>query len=154
MNVVIRQATRDDAAAIHELHLQSVRELCKGHYSNGQISGWLDHRTPEGYFPAIDEGRLFVAIEGSVIVGFGEAIPGEVFAFYVLPDRAREGIGSTLLMHAMEIAQGSADKVVLDSTLNAVDFYRRKGFTEVQKKLLRRGSIELPAVLMEFRSQP
>jgi len=151
--ITIRKATRDDAVAIHELHIQSVRELCKDHYSNGQISGWLDPRTPERYFPAIDVGTYFIAIEDSVIVGFGGARPGEVWGIYVLPDHTKEGIGSMLLRHAMEIAQGSTDKVVLQSTLNAVDFYHRKGFAEVRKELIRRGSVELPVVLMEFKSE-
>ena len=52
--IKIRQALRDDAPAIHELHTRSVKELCKDPSSSGQISGWLNHRTPEGYFPSVD----------------------------------------------------------------------------------------------------
>lgn len=151
--ITIRKATRDDAPAIHELHTESVWKLCGGHYSNDQIHGWLDHRTPDGYFSAIDQGRLFVAIEGSVIVGFGGAVPGEIHAIYVLPCRIKEGIGSLLLEHAMQIGQDGSDKVVLESTLNAVSFYRRKGFSEVRRKLIRRGNVELSVVLMELRSE-
>lgn len=104
MNVTIRQAIRDDAAAIHKLHTESARELYKNHYSNDLIHGWLDHLTPEGYFSSIDKGILFVEIEGSVIVGFGGAVPGEIHVVYALPVRIKEGIGSLLLGHAMEIA--------------------------------------------------
>ena len=124
--IKIRKATRDDTSSVHELHMKSVWELCKDHCSDDQIHGWLDHRTPEGYFPAIDQGRLLVGIEDSVIVGFGEAVPGEVLAIYVLPDRIKEGIGSILLGHAMEIGQSGSSKVVLDASLNSIGLYRKR----------------------------
>ncbi len=148
--IKIRKGTRDDASAVHGLHTKSVWELCKDHYSNDQLHGWLDHRTPEGYFPAIDQGRLFVAIEDSEIVGFGEAIPGEILAIYVLPDRIEKGIGSILLRLAMEISRSGSGKVVLDASLNSVGFYRKRGFVEAEQKFIRRGNIELPCVLMEY----
>ncbi len=149
--ITIQQATRDDAPAVHELHTKSVRQLCRGHYSNKQINGWLNHRTPEGYFPDIDQERLFVAMDGSEIVGFGGAAPGQVRAIYVLPERAKEGIGTTLLKYAMEIAKRGTQKIVLESTLNAADFYRKEGFVQAQKRLIKRGNVELPAVFMEYR---
>ena len=148
--ITVQQATRDDAPAIHELHTKSVRQLCRDHYSNKQINGWLNHRTPEGYFPAIDQERLFVAMDGSEIIGFGEAVPGEILAIYILPERAKKGIGTTLLNRAMEIAKCGTQKIVLESTLNAIDFYRKEGFVQVHKRLVRRGNVELPAVFMEY----
>ncbi len=151
MNITIRQATRDDATAIHELHIKSVWELCKDHYSSDLLHGWLDHRIPEGYFPAIDKNILFAAIEGSVIVGFGEAVPGEVGAIYVLPSHIKSGIGSMLLSHAMEIALVDNSKVIVVSTLNAAGFYGKRGFVEVERKTTRRGTLDLPCILMEYR---
>jgi len=149
--IKIRQAFRNDAPAIHELHTKSVKELCKNHYSDEQIHGWIDHRTPEGYFPPIDQNILFVAIEDSVIVGFGEAVPGEVSAIYVLPSHIKSGIGSMLLSHAMEIALVDNSKVIVVSTLNAVGFYGKRGFVEVERKTIRRGNVELPCIQMEYR---
>jgi len=121
--IKIRQAFRNDAPAIHELHMKSVKELCKNHYSDEQIHGRIDIRTAEIYFPAIDKNIYFVAIEDSVIVGFGGAVPGEVWAIYVLPSHIKSGIGSMLLSHAMEIALVDSSKVIVVSTLNAVGFY-------------------------------
>ncbi len=90
-------------------------------------------------------------MDGSEIVGFGEAVPGEVLAIYVLPERTKEGIGTTLLKHAMEKAKCGTQKIVLESTLNAIDFYRKEGFVQIYKLLVRWGNVELPAVFMEYR---
>ncbi|MFC2014868.1 GNAT family N-acetyltransferase [Chloroflexota bacterium] len=152
--IKIRKGTRDDASAVHELHTMSAWQLCKDDYSDAQLHGWLDHRTPEGYFPAIDQGRLFVAIEGSVIVGFGEAVPGEILAIYVSPDHVKKGIGTILLEHGMEISRSGSSGVVLDASLNSVGFYLKSGFAEVQKKSIRRGNIALPCILMEYTVTP
>jgi len=150
--ITIRKATRDDAPAIHELHTKSVRQLCRDHYSNKQINEWLNHRSLEKYLPVIDRGEVFVATEGPVIVGYGRAVPGEVVSIFVSPDRIKKGIGSMLFNHAIEIAKGSSDKVILDASLNSIDFYRKRGFVEVQEIFIKRGDIELPCVRMEYRA--
>ncbi|MFC1952590.1 GNAT family N-acetyltransferase [Chloroflexota bacterium] len=148
--LTVRIATRDDAITIHELHIRSVWELCKEHYSTEQLHGWLDHRTPEGYYQDIDKGMFFVAMDGSEVIGFGGAIPGEILAIYVTPDRIKEGIGTIMLQHGMDIGKRDSSIVILDATLNSVGFYQKYGFTEVEKKFIRRGNTELPCILMEY----
>ncbi len=102
---------------------KSVKELCKNHYSDEQIHDWISIRIPEIYFPVIDKNIYFVAIEDSVIVGFGGAVPEEAWAIYVLPSHIKSGIGSMLLSHAIGIALVDNSKVIVVPTLNAVGFY-------------------------------
>jgi hypothetical protein len=70
LEIIIRQANRDDALAIHELQTRSVMELYKTYYSEVQIHGWIDHRTLEGYYSSTDRGTYFVTIIDSQIIGF------------------------------------------------------------------------------------
>ncbi|UCD09651.1 MAG: GNAT family N-acetyltransferase [Dehalococcoidales bacterium] len=149
--IVIRQANRNDAPGIHELHTRSVMELCKSYYSDDQIHGWIDHRTPEGYYSPIDQGTYFVALIDSRIVGFGEAIPGEVLALFVSPDHVNQGIGTMLLDHAIKTAS-RGERISLESTLNAVSFYIKNGFVRVERRTTRRGNVDLPVVLMHYDS--
>ena len=149
--IIIGKAIRDDAVLIHELHTQSVKELCKDHYSDELIHGWIDQRTPERYFSAIDRNILFVAIEDSAIVGFGGAVPRGICQIYVLPSHIESGIGSMLLNHAMEIARVDNGKVIVESTLNAVGFYGKSGFVEIERKTTRHENVDLPCILTEYR---
>ena len=55
-----------------------------------------------------------------------------------------------LLDHVMKIALIN-NKVVVVSTLNAVGFYTKNGFVEVERKTTRRGNIDLPCVYMELK---
>jgi len=148
----IRSAIATDADAIHELHTKSVQELCAEHYTPEQIAGWLKQRTSAGYLPGIERNEIFVAEAHFEIVGFGHAIPGEVLAVFVAPDRAHQGIGTALLAHAMDIARKNAQWVVrLEATLNAQKFYERAGFVVIDGKTVRRGGVYLPVLAMECK---
>jgi ribosomal protein S18 acetylase RimI-like enzyme len=115
------------------------------------IDGWLSDRRPQGYLPPIQRGDIFVAEYSPRIVGFGEAVPGVVIAIYVDPIAVNRGVGSVIMRHALEIAQsGQAGRVRLEATLNAVGFYRRFGFHEVERSSVRRGQIAVPCVVMEL----
>jgi GNAT superfamily N-acetyltransferase len=104
-NIVIRQAQREDASRLHELHTASVRALCSEHYSPEIIDGWLQNRSANGYLPPIERGEIFVAQRGSRIVGFGEAAAGVIVAVYVDPSAIHQRIGSTILRHMIEMAR-------------------------------------------------
>ena len=144
MEIEVRVATPEDAEAIHLLHTRSVRALCVGDYSTDQIERWIEGRTPEGYLPAIEEGTMIVATVGSQVVGFGHGEPGRVRAVFVDPDAAGRGVGSRLLREALRLA--GRGPVLLESTLNAVAFYARHGFREIERRSV--GRVPLEVVVM------
>jgi len=149
-DVAIRSATVEDAQRIHELHTAAVRLLCAPHYAPEIVEGWLAHRSAQAYLRGIASGAMFVAVAGSRTAGFGEAVRGEVTAVFVDPAFAGRGIGSALLGHALRIARAEhRGSVRLESTLNAVGFYERFGFSEVERSFVRRNRVEVPVVVME-----
>jgi GNAT superfamily N-acetyltransferase len=150
MNVTIRPASPSDAGRIHEVHVASVRALCAPSYDEIVVDGWLQGRSAEGYLRGISEGATFVAEVSSGIVGFCEAVPGEVRAVFVEPDRAGQGVGSVLLSYALSLACGKSHGAVrLESTLNAVAFYEHFGFRQIHRATVRRNDVDVPVVVME-----
>ncbi len=147
----ICQARRADARTIHELHAASVTTLCITHYPLGSIQRWLAQRTPEGYYPGIDAGEMFVCKLGGQTAGFGHAIPGEVLAIFVHPRWARQGVGSLLLRQALKRAtNGHPGPIKLQATLNAQPFYEKHGFVEKRRCAVQRGGVDMPVVEMEW----
>lgn len=148
---VIRQAHREDAPRLHELHTFSVRSLCTPHYSSEIIDGWLQNRNPTGYLSPIKRGAIFVAEASSKIIGFGEATTGVIVALYVDPLVTQQGVGSALLRHAVEVARRDHDGPIrVESTLNASRFYERHGFKEIKRSTIKRNLVDVPIVLMEM----
>ena len=49
MEITIRKATHQDREALSEIHVSSIRELGKSHYSEAEIDAWSGGRTPARY---------------------------------------------------------------------------------------------------------
>lgn len=147
--VGIRSAMPEDAQRIHELHLAAVRALCANYYAPEIVEGWLANRSAQGYLLGIRSGAVVVAELRSRVVGFGEGVPGEVVAVFVDPEFVNRGIGSVLLEHALRLAQEHRGPVRLESTLNAVEFYERFGFSQIERSVVRRNQVEVPVVVMQ-----
>ncbi len=92
---------------------------------------------------------MFVATEGVSILGFGQAVPGEIHAIYVAPEHAKQGMGILLLEQALTAARaGSQRDVYLESTLNAQGFYKKAGFVEVERSTVHRNDVLLSVIRM------
>ena len=109
-SALLRQARREDALRLHELHTASVRTLCASHYGAEIIDGWLKNRSADGYLAPIKRGVLFVAQPDNRIIGFGEAAAGVVVAVYVDPSGIRQGVGSALLSPCPRAGAASAQR--------------------------------------------
>src|SRR4051794_15114973 len=98
--MTIRPATPDDADALCDLHIRSIRVLCAGDYTPEQIDAWCRPKTPEKYRTAMTDGgeTMFVAVDdyGS-LAGFASFKGEELYAVYVAPDSIRRGVGRQLL---------------------------------------------------------
>ena len=150
MEFTIRPATPADAPRLHAVHTAAVRRICAPHYAPEVIDGWLDNRAPAGYLTPIGHGALFVVERDGTVVGFGETTPGVIVACYVDPAFVRRGVGSAIMTRALERArQGHDGPIRVQATLNAVPFYARFGFRELERSTLRRGAVDVPYVLME-----
>ncbi len=147
----LRTATRPDAAAIFIVHQQAVRVLCATHYPADLIHQWMEKRTVEGYISAIDRAEMIVCELGDQVIGFGHAVPGEILAIFVHPDHVQHGAGSLLLSGCLAAAQRSHNgSVRLQSTLNARDFYARRGFRETARYDVTINHAPIPVVEMEI----
>lgn len=147
--LTVRPASEIDAERIHELHVAAVRMLCGLHYSQEIIEGWLANRSAQGYLRGIRSGATIVAELGPQVVGFGEAVPGEVVAVFVDPAYVSRNIGTRLLEHALQLAQADRGIVRLESTLNAVGFYEKFRFLQIERSVVRRNRVEIPIVVMQ-----
>lgn len=130
----IRPATAADAQAVFAVTRDSVAGLATTHYTPEQIAGWMGDRTPATYQEGCESGRIRVAeLEGHV-VGFVDAVPGEITRLFLLPDVARQGLGRALMEVGLEMARaGGIERLRIEATLNAVPFYAKFGFAPVGK---------------------
>ena len=136
MEITIRKATHQDREALCEIHVSSIRELGKNHYSEAEVDAWSGGRTPARIEGHISERHVIVAQNRSVPVGFGtlDLTTGEINQLYVRPEYARKRIGTLILDELLCVARAAGlHEVHCISSLNARDFYVAAGFRPGQK---------------------
>jgi len=132
LGFVIRPAVAGDAEAVFQVTRDSVAGLATTHYTPAQIAGWMGDRTPATYREACAGGRIRVAEQDGRVVGFVDAVPGEITRLFLLPGAAGLGLGRRLMEEGLAMArEGHDGPLRIEATLNAVAFYKRFGFREV-----------------------
>ncbi len=125
-----------DRNAVISTHKESIYGICKSHYSRKQMDAWTSRLTSELFDAGLhDENNLgVVAIDSAKVIGYGffNAIDREVRAVYVLPANINRGAGRLILDKLEELAREKGiENLSLQSTLNAVGFYKKQGYREI-----------------------
>lgn len=126
----IRKALGADAQRVFDIRNQAINHQCLGHYAAADLRAWTDGSLSE-YFVELLERTGHVAMIGDQIVGSGmlDLESGQIDAVFVDPAYMAHGVGRRMINHLEQLArQAGLSRLILDSTLNAADFYRRCGF--------------------------
>jgi putative acetyltransferase len=157
-NLVVREATVEDARAIIQAHYDAVHTTAARDYETDVLDEWsavVDDRVApmQQQIEKNPDGSLMLVAEvDGRVVGFGEIVPtaGELRAVYVSSECGRNGVGRALL-NELEIRarQFGVPKLWLDSSLTAEPFYRAHGYQsdERTEHRLRSGRM-MPCVKM------
>ena len=76
-----------------------------------------------------------VAVDGNTVIGYGffSLKEKEVRALYVLPRYTSKGAGKLIMARLEELSrEQNIDRLTLQSTINAVGFYRSLGYREIK----------------------
>jgi len=153
--MIVRPIIREDAEAIHEIHIACLTRTLLGRYTREQIAAWMDGRTPEGYVRASQAGeRFFVAEVDGVVVGYASWEDDELLSLFVHPDCHSQGIGSALIGTCLADAESTGGAIAkVKSVLGAETFYAKHGFApEGRGSTVKRG-VEIPDTRMR-RERP
>jgi ribosomal protein S18 acetylase RimI-like enzyme len=133
--MIIRRATADDADAICDVHLRSIRALCANDYTPQQIESWVRYKSADNYRKAMAERGevLFVAERHLKIIGFSQLWKDEITSVYVAPEGNGLRAGRALVEAAEEYArQQGVKEMKLRSTITSIEFYEHLGYRRVE----------------------
>ena len=140
----VRPAHPEDAHAILDLHVASIRAFGPDTYTDEQVEAWATVPNGAPGYPIGEPGQYYVVAErDGDLAGFGHlADDGEgygtdaaVEAVYVHPDHAGHGVGSAILSHLEGYARASGhESLGLWASLNAVPFYEASGWERVAER--------------------
>jgi predicted GNAT family N-acyltransferase len=112
----------------------------------------MGERTPTFYQELIAKGRMTVCLRNAVVVGFVDAVPGEVTRLFMLPEAARLGLGRRLLDIGIAQARlGHSGPIKLEATINAEGFYQRHGFRSMGRGYFSHGIGGVPIEIVHMQ---
>ncbi|NDG86283.1 MAG: GNAT family N-acetyltransferase, partial [Proteobacteria bacterium] len=134
MEFCIRRARPEDAFAIIDSHVRSIREVCAKDYTPEQIQAWAgrDFKV-ERWHQTIERDLVWVVeLEGRVR-GFGHlSLHGEaaeLMGLYFAPEARGRGAGKALFAEVRTAALSKGVKLLhLHATITAKSFYESLGF--------------------------
>ncbi len=152
--ITVREARPGDEPAILDCHIAAIEARGPDAYDDEQVAAWATKDDPD-YHVAEDGYHVVVAEdEADGVVGFGCLVVDEpeVRAVYVHPGRDRQGVGTALLAALEATAQDRGiDRLRLWASLNAVGFYERHGYEEVETVTLDKRGVPFDCVEMARR---
>ncbi len=135
--LIIRQASIEDADAISELVTDLTLEFIAPELTDEGRSNLLSHQTTDAIRGVIERGTTYwVGEVGGALVGVVAFVQSEerthLYHLFVSANHQRRGIGCRLWEHVTSHCetQGKAVSITVNSSTSAQPFYRSLGFVE------------------------
>ena len=132
--VVIRKFQKKDAQELSNLICKTLREINSKDYSKEIIDKMCVHFSPESIAEIANTREVFVALDGSSIVGTAGLKDDIILSVFVASHLQGKGVGTKLMEHIENIAhQKGYKKVKLPSSITSVEFYKKLGYKKVDE---------------------
>lgn len=172
MAIVIRRATRDDAAAIAHVHVDSWRSTYAGMLPETMLLRLSSTRKETRWWGSIlasprRRHYIYVAEDGKEgVIGFASGGPsrdrelreeGEIYALYLLDHFHGIGVGKALFLALAERLQRDSGKSLVVWVLKANPsrfFYEAMGGRRTATRLERMGDVEVESIAYGWESLP
>ena len=137
--IEIRRAEKCDFTEMDRVFRAATNAFCVGHYDSEVIESWLKESSPERFAKSEKDGNdQYVMFRKQKLVGFGSVNIHKklLVSLFVDPSHSGHDLGRKMLDHLLRVAKNANIKeLMLDSSLNAVNFYSRNGFVEVSRNI-------------------
>lgn len=145
--MLIREYIPSDCEQIAELFYQTVHTVNVKDYQLEQLSVWASGNVDLSVWnKSFLEHNTLVAIENSIIVGFGDIdSTGYLDRLYVHKDYQKQGIASALC----DKLENGFTKITTHASITAKPFFLHRGYKVVKEQQVERNGIFLTNYVME-----
>ena len=143
----IRKYLESDCKILSELFYNTVHTVNAKDYTKEQLDVWATGEVGlEKWNQSLKEHYSVVAVEGEVIVGFGDIdSTGYLDRLFVHADYQRKGIATAICNQLEQAVQGN---IVTHASITARPFFDNIGYTVVKEQQVERQGIFLTNFIM------
>lgn len=137
-SIFYRRALATDAAALAQLHCDTVAGSYGHSYGAATLRAWCAGHTPAAWQRRLGSDTVFILAQADEAVLGCAGLTGNRTGIYVHPHAQRRGIARALFAALENLARARGiDVLELSAPTDAVPFYRAMGFAAVETKPLR-----------------
>lgn len=146
--MIIRNYQPSDCKELSELFYHTVHTVNAKDYTQEQLDVWATGTVDlENWNRSFTEHDTVVALEGKIIVGFGDMdSTGYLDRLYVHADFQGQGVASAICDSLEQKVRG---KIVTHASVTARPFFERRGYRVVKEQQVERQGILLTNFVME-----
>lgn len=147
----IRRYESEDLERVVRIFRDTVHRVNIRDYTREQVDVWAPESVDlEAWDRSLSDHFAFVAVEGGVVVGFGDIDDsGYLDRLYVHHDYLRRGVAS-LLCDRLESMVDSGATIVTHASVTARPFFENRGYKVVKEQVVERGGVFLKNYIMEL----
>ena len=128
----LRAAGLGDLETIHYIRREAILGVRFATLEEGDLRQWAERRSVEYFRERVVANRIVVALSEACTVGWGSVSASRITALYVRPSASSKGVGRKLMSWLeARIRNNGHASANLESSPNAVSFYRGLGYLEV-----------------------
>ena len=128
---MLRKIFDKDLPACSKLICQVIQEIEAKYYSPEIITGWQEYNSLSNLTEEAKYTDFIMYEKGGSILGIGAIEQDHIKKVYVSPAHQKKGIGRSLVDCLEQIAKEKGFRECeLNSTINALDFYKHLGYKE------------------------
>ncbi len=135
-----------DLEEVVELFRRAVHEMASRDYSPAQLAAWAPELPDlEAWSRRLQHGGMFVCERNGRIAGFTRVDDtGHLDLLFVHPEAQHQGIGQSLLDHAISwAAHHGIRRLSADVSITARPAFERAGFHELARQVVERRGVSL-----------
>ncbi|QEG34852.1 GNAT family N-acetyltransferase [Bythopirellula goksoeyrii] len=154
--LVLRHYNPNDAVALFDLFLHTVREINSADYDPVQISAWASEEIEFQQWQQRFVGRFaYVAYLDDQIVGFADmTTEGYLDRLFVSSQHQRQGIAKALLAKLKaDASESSLSEIITEASITAKPFFEASGFVNVRAQTVELRGVEFLNYRMAIRVQ-
>lgn len=146
--MVIREYEPRDCKELSELFYNTVHAVNARDYTKEQLDAWASGKVDlEQWNQSFLEHYSIVAVDGEVIVGFGDIDKtGYLDRLYVHADHQGKGVATAICDKLEQAVQG---RVVTHASITARPFFIKRGYKVIREQQVERQGVFLRNFVME-----
>jgi GNAT superfamily N-acetyltransferase len=133
----IKQYSNEYFEEIFEVIHKTIEEIYPKYYPRKAVDYFHEHHSKEKMKIKLTQEYVLIIIENNRIIGTGSLEKNTINRFFILPEYQKKGYGKKLLVQLEnKIDIKLYKKITLDSSLGAVEFYKKNGYKYSEYRII------------------